>query len=133
MNKILEPQWKSRGLQRLTRALGHQAAGLRYGLLHDSAIRQITIGVLVLTVIALVMPVARIERLLLILSVMLVGVIETLNSAIEACVDRISHEDHLLSRVAKDYGSVAVGGAVLMAGLCWIVILGPHLLRLLNP
>jgi diacylglycerol kinase (ATP) len=125
-------QWKSDGLQRLQRASQHQMAGLRHGLMHDAAIRQVTVGVVVFVVVALFMPVARVERLLLILSVMLVGVVETLNSAIEACVDRISEERHPLSGLAKDYGSVAVAGTVLMAGLCWLVITGPLVLQWLR-
>lgn len=94
--------------------------------------RQVTCAVLVLTLVAIFLPVARIERLLLILSVMLVGVVEALNSALEACVDRISLEKHPLSGLAKDYGSVAVGGTVLMAVLCWAVILAPLVKRWLQ-
>lgn len=122
-------QWKSDGLQRLMRASQHQIAGLRHGLMHDAAIRQVTAGLVVFVVIALFMPVTHLERLLLILSVMLVGVVETLNSAIEACIDRISEERHPLSGLAKDYGSMAVAGTVLMAGLCWLTITGPVVLQ----
>lgn len=132
MSERTEEKWKSAGGRRLARALRHQVAGLNYGLRHDPAIRQVTVAVVVLAIIALVVPVARIERLLLILSVMFVGVVEVLNSALEACVDRISLEKHPLSGLAKDYASVAVAGAVLMAGLCWIVILLPYVLRWLH-
>jgi hypothetical protein len=54
------------------------------------------------------------------------GLRRLVNSAIEAVVDRISLEAHPLSRVARDYGSVAVALAVFMAILTWLVILGPH-------
>jgi diacylglycerol kinase (ATP) len=117
--------WKTSGMERLRRAVGHQVAGLRHGLRHDAALRQVTLAVAVLVALAVFLPVTRLERLLLVLSVMLVGVVEVLNSAIEACVDRISLDDHPLSRLAKDYGSVAVGGALLMAVLSWSVIAGP--------
>lgn len=132
MTEQPQEQWKSQGLRRLLRATGHQWAGLRHGLRHDSAIRQVTLAVMAMSLVALLVPVGRIERLLLILSVMLVGVVEVLNSAIEACIDRISPEKHPLSGLAKDYASVAVAGSVLMAGLCWLVILGPHVLRWLD-
>ena len=56
---------------------------------------------------------------------MLVVLVEFVNSAIESVVDRISLERHPLSGQAKDLGSVAVGIAVLMSGLCWLVIAGP--------
>jgi len=64
---------------------------------------------------------------------MLVVVVEFLNSAIEAVVDRVSTEIHPLAGQAKDMGSAAVGLAVLMSGLCWVVIAGPPLLRWLRP
>src|SRR4051812_8994134 len=118
-------EWKSTGLQRLRRAAGHQWAGVRHGLQSDPALRQVTMAFLVLLPVALLVPVTTIERLLLILSLMQVVVFEYPNSAIESCIDRVSLEHHPLSRQAKDYASVAVAGAVLMAGLCWLVIAGP--------
>ena len=121
--------WKSSGFARLRRAASHQLSGIRHGLQNDPALRQVTIAVAVLMPIAVVLPVGRIERLLLILSLMQVAVCEYLNSSIEACVDRISLEKHPLSREAKDYASVAVAGTVLMAGLCWLVIAGPLAFR----
>jgi diacylglycerol kinase (ATP) len=56
---------------------------------------------------------------------MLVVLVELLNSAIEAAIDRISLERHPLSGRAKDLGSAAVGIAILMSMLCWLVIIGP--------
>jgi diacylglycerol kinase (ATP) len=112
-----ELAWKSTGFERLRRAADHQPAGIRCGLRHDPAIRQVSIAVAFLVAVACVLPVSRVERLPLILPVMQVGVFEYLNSAIEACVDRISLEPHPLSRQAKDYASVAVAGTVLMAGV----------------
>ncbi len=127
-----EDPWRSSGLRRLVRAAGHQASGIRYGLSNDSAIRQVSIAVLLLAPIAVLLPVSRIEHLLLLLSLMFVAVIEYVNSAVEACVNRISLERHPLSRQAKDYASVAVGGAALMCGLCWFVIAGPLVLHWLR-
>ena len=61
---------------------------------------------------------------------MLVVVVEFLNSAIEAAIDRTSLDIHPLVKQAKDMGSAAVGISVLMSGLCWLVIAGPLLVRL---
>lgn len=125
--------WRSNGWERLRRAAGHQFAGLRHGLTQDPAIRQVTVVALGLAGVAVLLPVAPLERLALICSVLLVAVVEVLNSAIEACIDRVSPERHELSRIAKDYGSVAVGGTVIMATLCWGTIAGPIVWRWLAP
>ena len=66
------------------------------------------------------------------LSVLLIVLVEYINSALEATVDRISLEPHPLSKNAKDFGSVAVAIAVIMAGLCWLTIAGPVLLSWLS-
>ncbi len=127
--KPAEKEWKSAGFARLRRAVGHQLSGIRHGLRNDPAIRQVSIAFAVLLPVAILLPVSTIERLLLILSLMQVAVFEYLNSAIESCIDRISLEKHPLSRQAKDYASVAVAGAALMACLCWLLIAGPVALR----
>jgi len=85
-----------------------------------------------LTVVAAFLPVTRIEKLLLVLSVLLIVLVEYINSALEATVDRISLEPHPLSKIAKDLGSVAVAIAVIMAGLCWLSIAGPVFLSWLS-
>ena len=83
----------------------------------------------VLVPVGVLVPVSDIEHLLLMLSLMLVVLVELVNSAIEATVDRISLEHHPLAGQAKDLGSAAVLTAVLMTGLTWTVIVGPVLLR----
>ena len=75
--------------------------------------------------LAVLLPVSALERLLLVLSMLLVVLTEFLNSAIEAAIDRISLERHPLSGQAKDLGSAAVAVALFMSALCWIVIAGP--------
>ncbi len=132
MSEDLQQQWKSDGFERLKRAFSHQTSALRHGLMHDPGIRQVTIAVAVFTTVAIFLPVDRLERLLLVLSLMLVGVMEVLNSSLEACVDRISTERHPLSGRAKDYASLAVGGSVLMCAVCWLVIAGPVVWRTLT-
>jgi diacylglycerol kinase (ATP) len=94
--------------------------------------RQEILGCIVLSPIALLLPVPAVERLLLVLSMLLVLLTEFVNSAIEATIDRISLERHPLSGRAKDLGSAAVAVALLMTALCWIVIAGPVLLRWLQ-
>jgi diacylglycerol kinase (ATP) len=132
MTTPINTLWKSSGLRRLINAARYQADGVRHGLLHDSAIRQVSLGCIALSIAAVLLPVSRVERLILILSLMLVVLVEYINSAIEAAVDRISLDTHPLSKNAKDFGSVAVAIAVLMSGLCWAVIAGPLLLQWLS-
>lgn len=121
-----------RGLRRLVNAAGYSCAGLRHALRHETAIRQELMAMAVLVPAAVLLPVGAIERLLLVLSMMLVLLTEFLNSAIEAAIDRISLERHPLSGQAKDLGSAAVGVALLMSAACWVVIAGPVVARWLG-
>ena len=116
------------GLRRLVNASRNSLAGLRHALAHEAAMRQEIVGFIVLTPVALLLPVPAVERLLLVLSMLLVLLTEFVNSAIEATIDRISLERHPLSGRAKDLGSAAVAVALLMSALSWIVIAGPVLL-----
>ena len=93
--------------------------------------RQELFGFAVLTPVAVLLPVPAIERLLLVLSMLLVLLTEFINSAIETAIDRISLERHPLSGQAKDLGSAAVAVALLMSALSWIVVAGPVLVRAL--
>lgn len=118
------PDWKTAGLRRLLNAARHQRDGIRHGLVHDPAIRQVSIACWLFTAVALFMPVGAIEKLLLILPLLLVVILEYVNSAIEAVVDRVSTGIHPLSKIAKDYASVAVALSVLVVAISWGVILG---------
>ena len=117
------------GFRRLVNALGYSYAGVRHAIAHEAAIRQELIALAILVPASVFLPVGTIEHLLLVISMMAVLLIEFLNSALEAAVDRISLERHPLAGQAKDMGSAAVGIAVLMLGLCWLVIAGPVLFR----
>jgi diacylglycerol kinase (ATP) len=128
-----EPFKGATGLRRLVNASRNSLAGLRHALAHEAAMRQEMLGCIVLTPIALLLPVPTLELLLLVLSMLLVLLTEFVNSAIEATIDRISLERHPLSGRAKDLGSAAVATALLMTALAWIVIAGPVLLRWLGP
>jgi diacylglycerol kinase (ATP) len=72
--------------------------------------------------------VTPIEKILLIASVILVLIIELLNSSVEAAIDRISFEVHDLSKRAKDFGSAAVMLALLLCVLTWAIVLSEHYL-----
>ena len=120
-----KPAGAPTGLGRIAGATRYSLGGLRHAARHEAAFRQEVLGLLVLTPLALLLPVSTLERLLLVLSMMLVIVVELLNSAIEATVDRISTERHPLSGRAKDLGSAAVMVALAMSMLCWIVVAGP--------
>ena len=72
--------------------------------------------------LAVFLPFRALEKILLIGSVVLVLIVELVNSGVEAAIDRISFEHHGLSKRAKDYGSAAVMLALLMCGLTWITL-----------
>lgn len=129
MSDSAKDRWGSSGLKRLVNALRYQSQGVRHGLMHDSAIRQVSAACIALCVVVTFLPVSTLERLILALSLLLIVLVEYVNSAIEATVDRISLESHPLSKQAKDFGSVAVAIAVLMSGLCWFIIAGPLVLK----
>ena len=85
------------GLRRLVNACRYSMAGLRHALAREAAIRQELLACIVLIPVALLLPVPAIERLLLVLSMLLVLLTEFINSAIEAAIDRISLDRHPLS------------------------------------
>ena len=113
------------GFRRLAKAFGYSLAGLRHAVRHETALRQELLALVPLVPLACLLPVSRLEALILVLSMMGVVLTEFLNSAIESAVDRISLERHPLSGQAKDLASAAVAAALLMSALCWGVIAGP--------
>ncbi|RFC40734.1 MAG: diacylglycerol kinase (ATP) [Candidatus Nitrotoga sp. CP45] len=116
---------KATGLRRLINALGYSLSGLRLAWKDEAAFRQEVILAIILLPVAFMMPVGEIQRVLLVGSVMLVLVVEMINSAIEAVVDRVSLDIHPLAKKAKDMGSAAVLLALANASLIWIMILWP--------
>jgi len=119
----------SGGILRLFKAMGYSLAGLRHAMLHEAAIRDELIAMAILVPISIFLPVPNTERLVLVLSMMLVVLIELVNSALEAAVDLISLERHPLAKTAKDLASASVLVAVLISVLCWAVIAGPVVIR----
>lgn len=116
------PHKGNKGITRAWHALHNSWSGLVFCIKEESAFRQELLLAAFLVPAALIVPYAPIERLLLIGSVVLVLIVELLNSSIEAAVDRISFEHHGLSKRAKDYGSAAVMLALLMCALVWITL-----------
>jgi diacylglycerol kinase (ATP) len=113
------------GLARIGAAAGYSIAGFRTAWRTEHAFRQELVLFAVASVVAFVLPLPVTHRLLLVATLVLVLIVELLNSAIEAVVDRISLETHPLSKAAKDLGSAAVCLALVLAGLTWAVILYP--------
>lgn len=111
------------GLERVVRAAGHSISGLTTALRSESAFRQEALLAVVMLPAAFWLGRSWVEVALLAGSVLLVLIVELLNSAIEATVDRISFDLHELSKRAKDFGSAAVLLALLLAGGIWAAAL----------
>lgn len=114
-----------RGLRRIAKALLFSLDGLRYAWKNEHAFRQEVFVVVPAIFAAFFLPVSALEKAALIASAIFILIVELLNSAIEAVVDRISLERHPLSKNAKDFGSAAVTLAIMMALGIWGVILFP--------
>jgi diacylglycerol kinase (ATP) len=103
-------------------ALGYSFSGLAAATKHEDAFRMELIAVMLLAPVALWLGESGLERALLIGCLLLVLIVELLNSAIEATVDRISFENHRLAKRAKDIGSAAVMLSLVNAGVIWLLI-----------
>ncbi len=112
------------GLRRLINAVGYSLNGLRCAFRYEDAFRQEVALAFVLVPAAFVVHVNAVERALLLASVFLVLIVELLNAAVEAAVDRISFEDHELAKRAKDIGSAAVMLSLLCSAVVWAIVLG---------
>ena len=123
---------KRGGIRRLVDALSHQRAAVMHGWQHDPAIRQVSVAVVLIVLGSAFLPVTNVEHVLLAVTSVQVLIMEVVNSAIEATVDRISEERHPLAKHAKDLASLAVGLSVVLAGVCWLVIGGPVLFAALR-
>lgn len=111
------------GWRRIIKAAGYSWQGLRAAWHHEAAFRQEAVLAVVAVIVACWLNVDTVTRILLIGSVVLVVIVEVLNSAIEAVVDRLGPEIHPLSGRAKDLGSAAVFLALLLAAFVWIALL----------
>jgi diacylglycerol kinase (ATP) len=111
---------KRTGIPRLVFALSYSWAGLKAGW-SEPAFRQEAVAALLLLPLAYWLGSTWVERALLMGTVLLVMVVELLNTAIEAAIDRVGPEHHVLSKKAKDLGSAAVLVSLLMAAGVWLM------------
>ncbi|MBL8341867.1 MAG: diacylglycerol kinase [Rubrivivax sp.] len=120
-------RFKSRGgVARIWRALQYSRAGLAAAVRHEAAFRQeLVLGIPMVLAAPWLAPTA-LHAVALVAVVVLVWVVELLNSAVEAVADAVSVEHHPLIGRAKDLGSAAVMLSLLLAALTWAVVLGSH-------
>ena len=119
----IPPKQQKTGLSRIIAAGGYSWLGLCAAWKHEAAFRQLCLLNLVGVPLALFVGQTAVERVILALVLLLTLIVELINSAIEAVVDRISLEQHPLSGMAKDLGSAAQMVATGIAGFVWLVIL----------
>jgi diacylglycerol kinase (ATP) len=117
-------QFKSKsGVRRMFSALSYSIDGFKAAWRNEASFRQEMLVVVIGTITALSMKISAFEKLMLVAVLVLVLVVELINSALEAVVDRISLEPHALSKNAKDLGSAAVALAIGIALAAWSVVL----------
>lgn len=116
-------RYKPRGLTRVLRALGASLRGLAGAFRDEAAFRQELAFAAVVIPLGLWLGRSGVERALLIAPVLLILVVELLNSAIEATVDRIGFERHALAGLAKDIGSAAVLMSFVLLTAVWLLVL----------
>jgi diacylglycerol kinase (ATP) len=116
----MESPYKGKtGLRRLFNAFGYSLEGLKAAYKNEDAFRQEVKLAIVLIPLAIYLGESGMERAVMIASVLLVIIVELLNSSIEATVDRISLENHLLAKRAKDIGSAAVLLSLVNLAVVW--------------
>jgi diacylglycerol kinase (ATP) len=119
------PQKGNNGFTRLWNALFYSLDGLSAAFRHEDAFRQEVLMALILIPIAVHAPATGPGKALMVASVLLVLIVELINSGIEAVTDRISLEDHVLAKRAKDMGSAAVMLALVNVPIVWLLVLLP--------
>jgi diacylglycerol kinase (ATP) len=121
-----ERRFKGRtGVARIGHAFFNSCTGLADAFRHESAFRQETVLAAILVPLAFWLRVTPAERALLVASVLLVMIIELLNTGVEVAIDRISYDHHALSKRAKDIGSAAVFMSLVLMVTVWAVIVAP--------
>jgi len=111
------------GFTRIWRALVNSLDGLAAAFRHEDAFSQEVLAAVVLVPIALAVPASGLGKAMMVASVLLVLIVELLNSAIEAVTDRVSLEDHVLAKRAKDMGSAAVMLSLINVPVVWLLVL----------
>ena len=111
------------GIKRLANAFKYSVAGTLAAFKHEDAFRQEVILSIVLIPLAIYLGETTTEQALMIASVLLIIIVELLNSSVEATVDRISVKRHKLAKRAKDIGSAAVFFSLVNVSVIWFLIL----------
>jgi len=124
MQENAQSEFKGKtGLRRILNAARYSFDGLVAAARHEDAFRQEMVLVAVFAPLGLWLGKTGIERALLVGCLILVLIVELLNSAVEATVDRVSLEQHPFAKRAKDFGSAAVMLSLLLAGFTWLLVL----------
>jgi diacylglycerol kinase (ATP) len=111
------------GLVRLWNAFGYTRDGLRAAWQNEAAFREEVLLAAIAIPLAIFLGRTGVDRALMVGSILLVLIVEILNSAVEAVVDKASPEKHELAKRAKDMGSAAVFLALLNAAVIWLCVL----------
>ncbi len=115
--------YNEKGIKRFVNAIFFSIAGFKATWKHEEAFRQEVIALMVAVPLAFWLTDNKVEIILLIASVVLVMIVELLNSAVEAVVDRVGSEYHELAGRAKDIGSAAVMLSIMLSVVTWLLIL----------
>lgn len=132
LDRLESPHKGQRGVRRLFNAFFYSLSGLRLAFDHESAFRQEIAIAVVLIPVACFLPVGAAERVLLIGSVLLLLIVELLNSSVEAAIDRIGLDTHRFSKRAKDLGSAAVFLTLVLLATTWGLVAGPAVASLIR-
>lgn len=111
------------GLERILNAFKYSRDGFIAAFKSEEAFRQDVLLCSILFIITLILNISFIEKIFLFSTLFLVIIAELINTAIEAIIDRISHEIHPLSKIAKDIGSCIVLVSFVYLILVWIIVL----------
>jgi diacylglycerol kinase (ATP) len=127
-HELTESPFKGKtGAARVIQAFFNSLEGLRDAWRCESAFRQEVALAAIMLPAAFLLPVVPVERAMLVATVLLVLVVELLNSGVEAAIDRISFDHHSLSKRAKDIGSAAVLVSLVLCVAVWALVLLPRL------
>lgn len=117
---------KNKGITRVLKAFGYSLEGIASSLKHEAAFRQEAIFACILVPVSCFLHMSLAHHLILVASVLLVLIVELINSAIEAVVDDISLEHRPLAKRAKDIGSAAVFFSLLNCLICWVSVIAAN-------
>jgi diacylglycerol kinase (ATP) len=121
--QVESPHKGKTGLARIWNAVFYSLDGLKAAYRHEDAFRQEIWLAIILIPLALLLPASGMGKALMISSVLVVLIVELLNSAVEATVDRVSLEHHQLAKRAKDIGSAAVMMSLINVIVVWLLVL----------